>query len=307
MSEFNLKGLDGGNPLAFLAALGTLRMTTLAYPQNQVRMRWQNNEGGWRPYLVVEGVLDVDAWISALNTALRRVNGQPAFGISSDLNLPCDEFRTKLIEAQSRATKDDRCYPDYLSAFGSEIVESQANGKKTGMIADTAFRTMSGAGHQHFLGFMSELEKRTEEEHLRSALLAGWKYEDPGPSMRWDPADDRRYAQRWKEPSGDPSKTVRGANRLAIEALPLYPTVATRVHLETTGFSQRRGLGVVWTWAIWAKELNLDVVRSLLSFPELQRNTPNRKILQSIGIAEVYRCQRITQGKYRNFSQAIPV
>ncbi|MDO3377552.1 type I-G CRISPR-associated protein, Cas3-extension family [Geoalkalibacter halelectricus] len=306
MSEFKLNGLDGGNPLAFLAALGTLRMTTLAYPEKLVRMRWQKNDGGWRPYLVVEGVLELAEWIATLNTALRSPNGQPAFGISRDLNLPCEDFRSIAVDAKNHATKGDRCFLDFLAAFGSEIVEAQANGKKTGLIADTAFRTMSGAGHQHFLRFMSELEKLTEADHLRSALFESWKYEDPGPSMRWDPADDRRYAQRWKEPSGDPLKTVRGANRLAIEALPLFPTAAIGNRLETTGFSQRRRSGAVWTWAIWSTELSLYVVRSLLSLSELQRIVPNRKILRSIGIEEVYRCQRITQGKYRNFSQAIP-
>lgn len=306
MAEFILKGLDGGNPLAYLAALGTLRMTALALPNRAVQMRWLN-EGGWRPSLSVEGVIEPDEWLAELNLALVGDQGQPAFGISNDLNIPCSEFRRFATKAKDQASPKERSYADFIAAFGSEVVETQVNGKKTGIIADTAFRTMSGAGHQHFLGFMAELQKQTNESHLRSALLDNWKYVDPGPSLRWDPADDRRYAQRWDEPSGDPLKTVRGANRLAIEAIPLFPTVARGRRLETTGFSQRRGTGAVWTWPIWTSCVPLDVVRSLLSLSELQRPAPNRKQLIRLGIEEVYRCQRITQGKYRNFSQAVPV
>lgn len=306
MSEFILKGLDGGNPLAYLAALGTLRTTTLALPEKQVRMRWLNEEGGWRPGLIIEGDIGVEDWLAALDKTLRNLGEQPAFTIANDLNLPCSEFRAAAMTAQGKAFAEDRSFADFVAAFGSEAIESLVNGKKTGIIADTAFRTMSGAGHQHFLGFMCELVKQTKVSHLRDALLDSWKYVDPGPSLRWDPADDRRYAQRWQEPSGDPLKTVRGANRLAIEALPLLPSAPVGGRLETTGFSHRRGSRAAWTWPVWTNDLGLDVVRSLLALPELQRSVPNRKILNLMGVEEVYRCQRITQGKYRNFSQAVP-
>jgi hypothetical protein len=307
VTDIALNGLDGSNPLAYLAALGALRMTSLAFPQRQVRMRWKNDSGGWRPHLAAEGTLDSDEWLDALDKVLRGETGQPAFGISSDLNMPCSDFRAVATEAQTTATKEDRNFADFIAGFGSEVVESLVNGKRTGIIADTAFRTMSGAGHQHFLGFMSHLEKQTGKSHLRAALLESWTYSDPGPSLRWDPVDDRRYAQRWDEPSGDPLKTVRGANRLAIEALPLFPTVVVGSQLETTGFSQRRRQGAVLSWPIWGSEIGLDVVRSLLAYPELQRPEPDRNTLQRIGVEEVFRCERITQGKYRNFSIAVPV
>ena len=32
MSELTLKGLDGANPLGFLAAIGTLRIATVVWP-----------------------------------------------------------------------------------------------------------------------------------------------------------------------------------------------------------------------------------------------------------------------------------
>ena len=312
MAELLFDGLDGGNPLAYLAALGTLRTTALAWPKRNAHLHWSNAQGGWRPCLSFDGDVDRDAWLTAVDQSLRDKTGQTAFSLADDLTVPCPAFRAASALAAAHAVAGDRRQADFLSAFGSEAVESEVNGKKTGEIADTAFRTMSGAGHQHFLGFMRALVADTRVEHLKKALLTPWQYDDPveNHAMRWDPMDDVRYALRWRNSSGDPERRKRGAvwgaNRLAIEALPLLPTAPVRRRLETTGFTQRKGRGVVWTWPIWTVPVGLDVVRSLMSLPELQNDEPDRRALSAMGIAEVYRCQRITQGKYRNFTPASP-
>jgi hypothetical protein len=46
-----LYGLDGSNPLAFLAALGTLRSLSLLWPEERVRLAWKIHEGAFRPML----------------------------------------------------------------------------------------------------------------------------------------------------------------------------------------------------------------------------------------------------------------
>lgn len=305
MSEFHLLGLDGGNPLGYLAALGTLRATSLAYPDTLVQMRWANTSG-WRPWLIVDKNINATQWISDLHHLLRTGVNQPAFHIASDLVMSCQAFHAVAIDAQQTAAVTDRQFADFVAAFGSEVVESVVNGKKTGNIADTAFRTMSGAGHQHFLGFMKDISQSIESHHIACTVFDEWKYNDSGPSMRWAPLDDRRYAQRWSNPSGDPSKSVRGANRLAIEALPLFPVAPVGTRLETTGFSQRPGQGVVWTWPIWSDPVGQDVVRSLLALELLQQSEVDREHLQRMGIVEIFRSQRITTGKYRNFTNAVP-
>jgi hypothetical protein len=40
---------------------------------------------------------------------------------------------------------------------------------------------------------------------------------------------------------------------------------------------------------------------------ELQQDRPDRRKLLAYGIVEVYRCQRLTVGKYRNFGPAYAV
>jgi hypothetical protein len=124
--------------------------------------------------------------------------------------------------------------------------------------------------------------------------------------MRWDAEDDRRYALRWDEPSKDPVRTVRGANLLAVAALPLFPVVPTSSNtVATTGFSGRGSRDTFVAWPIWTGWLALDAVRSLLSVKALQdRSAASALALRSVGVSAVYRSQRITLGKYRNFTPA---
>jgi hypothetical protein len=121
--------------------------------------------------------------------------------------------------------------------------------------------------------------------------------------LRWDPIDDRRYAMRWKNPSSDASTSMRGANRLAIEALPLFPTAPMGNMLETTGFRVHKG--VHWYWPIWDCQLELQVVQSLLNRRAIlskDSNAPNS--IGDMGITAVFKSQRITIGKFRNFTPA---
>lgn len=147
-------------------------------------------------------------------------------------------------------------------------------------------------------------------------------------SLRLDPLDDKRYALLARDPSGDSSRqsggSVQGANRLAIEALPLFPTVAVGKQLHTTGFRGQRASDTYCTWPIWTCPATLDVVRNLLSLRDLaflgwpippdatpteqraaaRRERQSRMRLQELGVAEVFRSQRLTINKVRNFTPA---
>ena len=298
-----LNGLDGSNPLGFLAALGTLRVVTEAAPSSKWHLQWQMYDGTWTPKILGNDPLSEDVLIDLLMPALKKMKDQPALKFAKNLNISCEQFRVVTEEAQTAATFTARHEVDFIAAFGCESLPVS---DKSPTIQDTALRTMSGAGHQHFLGSMLELVQTTEPDHLRTSLFLPWQYADERPNLRWDPVDDRRYALRWKDPSKDPVRTMRGANRLAIEALPLLPTAPGERKLHTTGFSQRPG-EVLFTWPIWEVSLSMDVVRSLLSMAELQEPEPDHATLRARGVVEVYRSQRITIAKFRNFTVASPV
>ncbi len=313
MSEFRFSGVAANNLLGFMAALGTLRTATLAWPESRARMYWNTTEGVWTPQLILAIEISHESLIAGLHLQLQKSRGLEAFALGDDLKLPVADYRDALVHAQKNALPQLRCNIDFLAALGSDVVQSRLNGKPTGQIADTAFRTMSGAGHQHFLGTIRTFITDTTETHLDKALFQAWLYDDPleKHSLRWDPIDDIRYALRWDNPSGDRERktggSMWGAYRLAIEALPLFPAQPVGDRLETTGFVKDKGKPLQLTWPVWNAAIGLYEVLSLLSSQALVAEVPDRSQLTARGVVDVFRCERITRDKYRNFTTAWPV
>lgn len=300
-----LTGLNGDNPLAFLAALGAFR-TAQQLTNSEIRLGWTALKNSWYPFLQGEDDLLSSPDILTKEFYFFLAMGNPAFCMANKANNP--KMPAKLFEQVTRDAIEkwfdtsSKEFINFVIALGNESVLD-----KYGNNEDTYFRTMQGAGHQHFLKSMRELTLSTNEEHLKEALFETWQYNDTGYSMRWDPGDDRRYALRWNNPSNDPARNVRGANRLAIEGLPLYPTMPTTQSLETTGFKRHKNSKVFWTWPLWEPPITFDVCRSLLAHPELQQENPAMDKLKSVGVFAVLRSQRITLGKFRNFTPALPI
>jgi hypothetical protein len=304
LHRIEFAGLDGSNLLAFMAAVGTLRLLTNIMGRGiSIYMSWSDASGVWVPTLHHSILSTPEQVTEQLGRSIcskhpRQIN--PALEIGPDLTLLPDEFRGHARRALELASPGQREFADFLAAFGCEACVGR---DKKGFIEDTDLRTMSGAGHQHFIGFMAELSVITEPEHLHSALFAPWGYDDDRPSMRWDPNDYRPYALRAGNPAKDPIKTVRGANRLAIEALPIFAAAPTSTGLKTTAFSLIAG-EVSVTWPIWTTALDYDSLRSLLALADLRSDIPDRLQLSKRGIAQVYRARRFTDGKFRSFSRA---
>jgi hypothetical protein len=301
-TELTLPALQGSSLLGFLAALGAFRTLATLPETSDVRMRWALGGGSYCPVLRMPSHADPEVVVEKLHAALHDLAGHYVITADKDLKIPRGVFRKLAAKAaEDFLTCTDPSAASMVAAFGCDAVSDDE-----GMIEDTAFRTMSGAGHQHFLEFMNELAKETTAEQLREALFGPWRYRDSSPTMRWDAEDDRRYALRWDEPSKDPVCTVRGANLLAIAALPLFPVVPTSSGtVATTAFSGRGSRNTFVTWPIWTGWLGLDSVRSLLGFKDfLERTETSTSSLSSYGIVATYRSQRITLGKYRNFTPA---
>lgn len=291
--EILLRALDGSNPLAFLAALGTLRLLHLSRPDVGVRMCWERLDGFWRPRL--EGLrVDEDALCDVL------IDGPWApvevfERLGTNLTVPSEQFAPFVGEANRLATRQDRRAADFAAAFGCETCEDQRKGR----IRYTDFCFITGSGHQDFLGTIGALAKSTRAAHLRDALFGEWRVEK-GLSMRWDPSDASEYALRWDDPGPRGAWTVWGANRLAAEALPYFPAIPVERGLRTTGFS-RRNRRTEFTWPIWRGFAEFDSIRSLVSLDELQQDAPRRDMLRAMGIEELYRAERVRIGQGANF------
>lgn len=307
MHELVLRGLDAANPLGFLAALGSLRVLTLAADDRPPQLAWQKQEGAWRPCLLVTPSLTEEQWSKSLSDACRQVKSDAVLALGDDLNVSPETYRAYSRAAADSAGRGDLTHAGYAACFASELLTTES-----GAVQDTALRTMSGAGHQHFLKTMRNVIAETSVAHIHKALFSMWRYDDPVRNMtlRWDPEDDNRYALRWCDPSGDPQRqrsgAMWGANRLAIEGLPLMPVMPTARQLDTTGFRTGGSRATYWTWPIWETPVALDTVRSLVALKELQDEPPDRATLRARGVVEIFRSQRLTVGKFRNFTWGVP-
>lgn len=302
-SELALIGLDGGNPLGFLAAVGTLLLTEGFAPG--AKLRWRPLAGAWRPLIV--GCDDPPETFSAsLAQALHSASTEH---FEADKRLPfgVEKFRSALAIARRTAAPGRRRTADFLAALGCETVHDK------GIFEDTPFRMVrsgdaAGQGLPHYA---LEIRKATGTAELRRTLFEPWDYRDDGFGLRWDPLEDQRYALRWKNPSksslADGPGTMLGANALALEALPLFPCADRAGQLLATGFYKSRQRQTFFTWPIWDRPIGSEVLRSLLALSELREETPPREALARRGIVEVYRCQRIAQNQYySNFAPAQP-
>ena len=282
-----LTGLDGGNPLAFLAALGALRTLSLAWPDRPVKMRWVQQAGAWRPQVRIIGEkhCSEDICLEMLESEL--VN--------------CFEHHPlKQLAGENTARSDPYSTTSYwTSALSSDL-------------APGATSQLQTVRRDYFVGNLKSIMGSTTKEHLQRALFKQWDYGDAldNQSLHLDPTEDRRYAYQWAQPSGDPARKksggMLGANRLAIEAFPLFQSLAVGEKLLTRGFHGTRVTNTRWTWPIWNIPLNCEVVASLLGLTILQEQSPDPRILRACGIVTGYRCRRILVEKTPNLTPSVP-
>ncbi len=300
-----LTGLDGGNPLGFLAAVGAAVVSQDAFPET--RLGWKLTAGGWRPLLHGCGKDEQeleDKLLAALQKAPTAV-----FDIDNRMPFEADRFSRALGDAQRRSSMTDRRDADLLCGFGTDLYPD-----KEGKFQDSRFRMVrSGDAAGQGLPFYAKaIRKKTTLDCMRRALFRAWDYRDEGYSLRWDPIEDRRYALRWRDPSkskaSDGPGSMLAANALAVEALRWFPTLLSYgKQAHTTGFL-RSGRREIFVWPIWTPMVKMDSLRSLLALSDLGKDPLPRSSLSRRGIAEVYCSRRVPQNQYySNFLPAQPL
>jgi hypothetical protein len=298
MIRLVLTALDGSNPLAFLASIGTLRLAHLGAPTSNPRLSWTRIEGVWRPQIETAASDEKEFCAQLEKGPWAPIDEFSLLG--SNLTVPPETFLLfvkRSYELLQDAHSNNSRTADFAVAFGCEACSSS----KTKRIEYTDLCFITGSGHQDFLGTAAELARSTTTEHLRDALFGSWRRER-GLSMRWDPADISEYALQWANPSTEGASAVRGACRLAFEALPCFPTMPVGGKLATTGFHKRNG-NTEFTWPIWHDSLNLDCVRSLLAWQGLQDDDlpDRRQHALGMGIGQIFRADRVRIGQGANF------
>lgn len=319
-SEIPLPGLDAANPLAFVSAIGLFRfLSDVEKPGDDEafhwRMSWRELEGGCRPVLhtsvsnfaeddlldLLDRLLENDPATHTVASFVRQHET-----LRKDKKLPAEaverQIRNQFQSASSSASPDDRHLVDVMSCFISDVGDpGDASQLRT-------------ARADYFPGVMEKLILETDRDHLRRSLFKRWDYSDPiaGITLHLEPSEDRRHAYQWHMPSGDPTNRssggMIGANRLAIEAWPVFQSVlGNRGDLRTIGFRGTKANNTWFTWAAWEKPLEIATAQCVLGLPQLQQKDGIDSNLEELGIIQIYCCQRILRGKTPNLTPAVSV
>ena len=180
-----LDGLDGSNPLAFLAALGTLRvLDTAARARSEPlpRMAWEDR-GRWRPLLHGPGTLDevVEAVVHDL----------PTWRDEPCLQLAYRKGGERLPPDHEEAVRDLKPPPRVMVAFLDDVADRAAGSSRRSADHGRGVRqrTRSGQQRQH--------EADRASLHRGSAGFSG----------------DRRRASGWRHPPTRGTGAVRPVDR----------------------------------------------------------------------------------------------
>ena len=303
VNEVAFQGLSGDNPLAFLAALGTFRILANRFPEWSLRLRWVAGPGHWVP-------------------AIRSTSGPSTLNRQTLLDMLSDE----LIDDFDRHPANLFIQLGPLDdagrrAFIREAMDQSAVGRAETLAWITAFTSdaiPSGESTQlqtvrrdYLPNNMKSVIERTERSHLERTLFRTWDYGDAldNQSLHWDPGEDRRHAHQWNKPSGDPNRKseggMLGANRLALEAIPLFTSIPENETLRTLGFTGTRSKNTRWTWPLWDVPVDSNSLPSLMARRELQGDpipASDAKRLKQIGVVAAFRTYRILVGKTPNLT-----
>ena len=302
-TDLLLHGLDGSNPLGFLAAIGVAIVAEKFSPG--LRLGWKQTGRGWRPSLQRCG--DDERKLSERVLKALRDAPTTVFDIDRKMPFEVDRFAGALHEAQIHSSIMDRRNADLLAGMGTELYPD----KKNGRFQDSKFR-MVRRGDSAGRGMPSYAKDNLEEvnaERLHFTLFEDWDYKDKRFNLGLDPIGFQPHALRWYDPSkkskqDDGPGTMRAANCLAIEALQSFPVIPVGQQVKTTGFQQISRREIYFVWPIWTPMLETDTVRSLLALPDLAHDSINRAALAKRGIQEVYRSQRVRKDRY--YSSFLP-
>lgn len=328
--SLRLPGLDALDPLGYLAALGCLAALTdsateagLPPPALAFERRSPAVAVITGPYANLEQLLEhlVRDLDDISGRAQRPRDSFIAFAYPDadgkdvrDLKPPPDIFRAAAQTWISTAKSTDRRTTDWAAATLTDVaVDGVGKSAKP-------FALHFTAGQQRFLTIANELldgidpkpksgspGRPLDVHDLRATLLGPWPNDRTLKVFNWSPAQERAYALRAQDPSGDKKLGTPGADWLALRGITMLTSAPVGEQIQTSGVHGGWKSGT-FSYPIWADPLDADTVRSLLRHPALraegQRVSAAARRTLPRGV-EIVTCRisRSEQGGYGSFSR----
>ena len=309
MNGTRLAGLEGTNPLGFLAALGV--QVAFAGEDEQPRLWWSDDI---TPRAVVDEVFTVERIVDQALHVVARWEKSPAANPRrldgsvmpkrDELKFGPSDIRDYLHLNHLKPIDQVDDPGDRSGALTSALVaEGSLDKQGVAKPSDLYFT----AGQQKFLDMTRGILRGVTREDILAGLTGPWDYQNELPSLGWDVVDDRVYALRANDPapkSGpDPKRTNPGPEALAVLGLSLHPVFAGRERTLTQGCSGSWKAGH-YSWPLWRRPASLNAVRSLLAHAYDHPTAMDRRIwFPAWGVVTILRSpiHRSGRGGYGTF------
>ena len=264
MTRTVLKGLNGSNPLGFVASIGLLRLLQLHGHQGRLGFMEDGGFHAWidcdPPIDDIPGIVFKDAEAAAGPQPWRLQYGkQEKNGIRgvADLKAPPGQFRLFLTSAIGEWLKGRPEQSAYASAYGTDVaVDGKGNTKPTALHFTAA--------NQQFLGAVEESRAKITREWVEQSLDDRDGKTRPGSNLRWDPDAERSRALMGVDPTDDGTAVNAPLEWLAFRGLPAFPCVPVGSRIVTCGVTGRRQDELRFHWPLWSCMASYPTVRSLL-------------------------------------------
>lgn len=299
-----LTGLEGTNPLGFLAALGV--QVLFDCEELQPRLWWS---GDIIPHAVVDLEFEIDHIVEQALQVFRLWSASPA--LRPGLGTKADNDAKFSPGDLRRYLEKTRSHQPGNRLASALVADRSLDGKgKAAKPTDLYFM----AGQLKFLKIARDILVKVERDQIVEGLIGPWSYSSPLSSLGWDTTDDRIYALAATNPATDKKLTNPGAEALAILGLSRHPVFAGRDRRGrdrtlTQGCAGPWRRGGTYTWPIWTRPATPSAVLSLLA----QATGDDDEILlrskwyPGWGVSQIMRSviRRSDQGGYGTFGPPV--
>ena len=303
-----MRGLRPDNPLGFLAGLGSLRTLDDIDPDAGWELRWSPEcaevrcrDG--RPITEAKVAVDISERLKDAGSPLHLT--YPMKGSDDQHVEEYDRFLEKLSEdIVSKLGSADMASARRLLDFEACIAcrnphSGKGPGKTMNKVVESQFRMVTG--NTTLFNTVSKIiaQSGASQGSIRASLFKPWSYLDDGYSLNWDPNLTRRsHATSPSAPESAFNPSMHGANRVAFEALSLYPVIDDGRAIQTVGWK-----GNKFTWSVWDGFAGLDEVRGILS-TDYEKFEADERAMMGITLYSLKKISIDSGGKQKRFTSA---
>jgi hypothetical protein len=292
MTEVELTGLCGRNPLGLFAALGALALIDRAGPAQIPKLRWKDSLD---PCAVLS-IDDPETFQQDLLSGLSLLRSGPVLTNDfTDVKLPAVNGKQESLREWVRSCEN----PLDLRLVRALVAEGAFDGNGVGKPTHLHF----SAGQQQFLDIAREVVDATigDAARLTEALFGPWRFDGDCKNFGWSAGSERVFALRGFNPSSEKRLGVPGADALGFVGLSQFPVWERRGGLRTTACEPNWKSSKL-EWVLWSDALDLASIRALLAL-DVHQN------MKTVGVLEVVTApiRRTDQGGYGSFGAASAV